>query len=94
MNLTSFVILVSMFHELKVDQSACLDAHNTKRALHGASPLTWDAGLAQDAQIWANHLADIGQMQHEPGIDEGENLFVSYNSQDVTASCDDAVAAW
>ena len=78
-----------------MDQRTCLEAHNTKRALHGASPLTWDAGLAQDAQKWANHLADIGHLQPASGTNQGENLYVSYKSNpDASATCEDAVETW
>lgn len=77
-----------------VDESACLEAHNAKRDLHSASPLTWDGNLASKAQAWANHLASIGSMQHDPNADEGENLFVSYSSEPHWSSCQDAVEEW
>ncbi|KAL9981253.1 hypothetical protein ACROYT_G009930 [Oculina patagonica] len=42
-----------------VDEDACLQAHNSKRALHQNTPaLVWDATLAQDAKDWADHLAE------------------------------------
>lgn len=77
-----------------VEASACLEAHNAKRALHSASPLTWDDDLASKAQAWADHLASSGSMQHDPNADEGENLFVSYSSEPHWSSCQDAVEAW
>lgn len=77
-----------------MDSSACLDAHNTKRALHSASPLTWDDDLARKAQHWANHLASIGSLQHDPNANAGENLYFSYSSAPQETSCQDAVDAW
>jgi uncharacterized protein YkwD len=35
-------------------QSAALSAHNSFRAQHGASPLSWSDDLASKAQQWAN----------------------------------------
>lgn len=77
-----------------MDQNACLRAHNAKRALHGASPLVWDAKLAQEAQAWANHLADIERMEHAQGTGEGENLYEIWISNKQDATCPDAVQAW
>ncbi|XP_078362792.1 Golgi-associated plant pathogenesis-related protein 1-like isoform X1 [Oculina patagonica] len=78
-----------------VNQNACLQAHNDKRALHaGTSGLTWDATLAQHAQDWANHLIDLGVMQHSEVAGEGENLYEAWSSSQIDASCADAVQAW
>ena len=55
--------------------------------------LEWDAGLAEDAQKWADHLAnDVGYMVHAQNTGEGENLFWSKGSH--IANCEDAVQAW
>lgn len=54
-----------------------LAVHNAERAAVGVAPLTWNDGLAQDAQGWANHLADIDTLQHagsDTNPSEGENL--------------------
>lgn len=54
-----------------------LAVHNTERAAVGVAPLTWSDSLAGDAQVWANHLADIDQLVHAGGDtnpNEGENL--------------------
>lgn len=75
-----------------VDPDACLQAHNAKRALHGAPALMWDDKLAQDAKNWADHLASIGYPVHAQNIDEGENLFSS--SSGFVSSCSDAVESW
>ncbi|XP_078362793.1 Golgi-associated plant pathogenesis-related protein 1-like isoform X2 [Oculina patagonica] len=77
-----------------VDQNACLRAHNAKRAQHGASPLVWDAGLAKEAQDWADHLADIERMEHAQGTGEGENLYEIWITNKQDATCPDAVQAW
>ncbi|KID86053.1 Allergen V5/Tpx-1-related protein [Metarhizium guizhouense ARSEF 977] len=46
-----------------------LAAHNFFRSQHGADPLTWDDGLANKAQKWAQGC----KFQHSNG-DSGENL--------------------
>ena len=76
-----------------VDTSACLDAHNRARASHKSGQLEWDAGLAEHAQKWADHLAnDVGHMVHAQNTGEGENLFWSKGSR--VANCEEAVKAW
>jgi uncharacterized protein YkwD len=49
-----------------------LDRHNVLRARHGAANLTWDAGLATTARIWARGC----KFAHNPaaGWNIGENL--------------------
>lgn len=79
----------------EVNQNDCLQAHNAKRALHaGTSPLVWDATLAQHAQAWANHLVDLGFMQHSEGTGEGENLYEIWSTSRTDATCAGAVQAW
>ena len=54
-----------------------LAVHNAERAAVGVAPLTWSDSLAQDAQAWADHLADIDTLQHagsDTNPNEGENL--------------------
>ena len=71
----------------------CLKAHNDRRALHGASPLIWDDTLAQQAQVWADHLAATAKMRHDPDLDEeGENL--AWFQGRLTADCTDALVGW
>lgn len=57
--------------------SAVLAVHNRERAEVGVPPLSWNPGLAADAQRWADHLAATGTFEHA-GSDEnptsGENL--------------------
>ncbi|PPQ89587.1 hypothetical protein CVT25_012332 [Psilocybe cyanescens] len=54
------------------DIQAYLAGHNTIRAQHGASPLTWSDSLAAKAQQWANNC----KFQHSGGSlgPFGENL--------------------
>lgn len=62
---------------LNGDQAKALKIHNDGRKTKGCPPLTWDAGLAQHAQQWANHLAKIDKLEHSTGDQrpgEGENL--------------------
>lgn len=40
-------------------QMTFLALHNTERAEHGASNLTWSNGLAMAAQSWANNCIDM-----------------------------------
>lgn len=46
-----------------------LDAHNAKRKLHCAPPLTWSDKLAAEAQAWANDCKNA-----HSGTADGENL--------------------
>lgn len=78
----------------KVDIKECLKAHNVKRRLHGARPLSWDSSLASKAQIWANHLAKINKMKHAPWTGAGENLYTARNTGGKVATCKEAVEAW
>ena len=56
-----------------------LESHNRERALAGVPALRWNAGLAERAQAWANHLASTGRFEHSPNIPgrplEGENIW-------------------
>ena len=48
-----------------------LAAHNAYRASLGLPPLRWSDQLAANAQQWAEHLAEIGQLEHSGS---GQNL--------------------
>ncbi|KAL9981251.1 hypothetical protein ACROYT_G009927 [Oculina patagonica] len=75
-----------------LDEDACLQAHNYHRALHqNTSYLIWDATLAQDAQDWADRLAQRG-LELAEGTGQGENLHWSWSTS--AASCDLAVQSW
>jgi hypothetical protein len=60
-----------------------LVAHNVRRKAwherHGETyvPLTWSTGLADDALSWATellHSCEVDGIEHESGVEEGENL--------------------
>ena len=81
------------FSQHEVDEDACLQAHNAKRALHQDTPaLVWDATLAEHAKAWADHLAATGKFDHDMNTAEGENLFKSTGSK--VSTCADAVESW
>jgi len=48
-----------------------LAAHNSYRASLGLPPLRWSNRLAASAQRWAEHLAEIGSLEHSGS---GQNL--------------------
>ncbi|WP_120716560.1 CAP domain-containing protein [Tsuneonella amylolytica] len=56
-----------------------LEAHNSERQKLGVAPLSWDDGLAREAQTWADHLSSSGQFEHSPNEAgkplQGENLW-------------------
>lgn len=81
-------------HLVKVNIHECLKAHNSKRALHGARPLTWDSSLAREAQVWALDLATRNIMEHAQSNDDGENLYQSFTTSSKPATCKEAVEAW
>ncbi|KAI0200932.1 CAP domain-containing protein [Astrocystis sublimbata] len=59
------------------DQQKALNAHNEKRKAKGLKPLAWDSKLAQNAEAYAKHLAQIGKLEHSSGDqrpNQGENL--------------------
>ncbi len=58
-------------------EEACIAAHNKARTRHNETEgLTWDSTLAEEAQDWANQLADLGGMTLQHGA-YGENLYAS-----------------
>ncbi|KAL3292250.1 plant PR-1 class of pathogen related protein [Colletotrichum asianum] len=66
---------------ITADQQNAVNLHNEARKLVGCSPLTWDAGLANDAQVYAKTLASIDKLQHDANRgNEGENLYYQYGS--------------
>ena len=53
----------------------------------------WDDTLVQHAQVWADHLAAIGKIRHDPDLnEEGENL--AWFQGHLTADCTDALVGW
>lgn len=81
-------------HAVKVNIRECLRAHNSKRAMHRARPLTWDRSLAEKAEEWAIQIANNDKMEHAPWSGAGENLYVAANSGGKLSTCKDAVKAW
>jgi len=56
---------------------AVLGVHNAARRDAGVPDLQWDTSLAEDAQAWADHLAETGRFEHSQARKgEGENLFM------------------
>lgn len=56
-----------------------LAAHNLERDRMKVPRLSWSQELARDAQQWAQHLAELGQMQHTTQTQRnstGENLWM------------------
>ena len=66
-----------------------LAAHNAARAEVGVAPLVWSDRLAAEAAPWAQHLIELGHMEHSaqsarPG--EGENLWMGAKDYFTTAT--------
>jgi len=57
-----------------------LSSHNVERSAVGVAPMRWNAKLADDAQLWADHLALTSTFEHSPeppkGQEVGENLWM------------------
>lgn len=51
-----------------------LDAHNKERASLGLPPLTWNVELAKGAADWAQHLAEVGRLEHSKPQDRGRRF--------------------
>ena len=65
-----------------LDIDSCLDVHNKARAEVGAKQLFWSPELANDAQKYAEELANKDSMVHsEENNGQGENLYYSYKSK-------------
>jgi uncharacterized protein YkwD len=70
------------------DVQEYLDYHNTVRAQHGASALTWNNTLAAAAQVWANKCV----FEHSGGTlgPYGENLAAGTGNYTI----DNAITSW
>jgi uncharacterized protein YkwD len=51
-----------------------LAAHNRERHLVGLPDLVWDKELAAGSKAWAEHLSPTGQLVHDYGHVEAENI--------------------
>ncbi|XP_035220944.1 uncharacterized protein LOC118193888 [Stegodyphus dumicola] len=58
----------------------CLRSHNRYRAQHGCPPLHLSAEVSAFSQEWADKLAREDRMYHSHNPKYGENLFVTYMS--------------
>ncbi|MEJ3658461.1 CAP domain-containing protein [Actinomycetes bacterium KLBMP 9759] len=73
-------------------QQDLLAKHNAARADVGVPALTWDAGLAADAQAWADQLGSQGgALVHAKNTGQGENL---YRNSDAGSNPSAAVDSW
>ncbi|XP_062410611.1 GLI pathogenesis-related 2 [Sardina pilchardus] len=70
-----------------------LEAHNTYRQRHGASPLTLNKELSRSAQKWAEYLLASNKMQHSQA-DYGENLYYTWSSAPKQLEGKEAVDNW
>lgn len=66
-----------------------LAPHNTNRARHNATALTWDTTVATSAQTWANKCI----WDHEGNTGYGENLYWT-SSQNIDTATAAATPAW
>lgn len=60
--------------DISDEQRAALTAHNDARAQKGVPGLAWDAGLAGEAQAYAEQLAGSRELKHS-GV-QGESFFL------------------
>jgi uncharacterized protein YkwD len=51
-----------------------LELHNRERAAVGSPPIVWSDRLAAESKAWAEHLSPTGQLVHDYGNVEGENI--------------------
>ena len=65
---------------LNHDQETALKIHNTARAGKHVAALQWDQNLANAATQYAQHLAQIGRLEHSQGSGQGENLYMISSS--------------
>jgi hypothetical protein len=69
---TALALALSACAHLDPNSTAeLLAANNVYRTNLGLPPLQWSAPLAANAQLWAVHLAETGQLQHSG---PGQNL--------------------
>ncbi|XP_046844509.1 uncharacterized protein LOC124438425 [Xenia sp. Carnegie-2017] len=73
----------------------CVSEHNKKRFIHNARPLVWSDKIAQSAQTWADHLAEIDSDIQDPGNKKyGENIFWTRPQLPEDELCKAAVDEW
>ncbi|KAJ3406633.1 Cuticle-degrading protease [Chytridiales sp. JEL 0842] len=94
---------------LSAEEASMYRLHNGVRRLFGIRKMQWDDGLARDAKLSANNIANSGQcnkLVHQnlcpnntptgscPGRSQGENLFWLGGNFRVQTSASDAFQAW
>ncbi|CAL8405594.1 unnamed protein product [Arctogadus glacialis] len=72
-------------------QKEFLTTHNTYRQMHQSPPLTMTKDLNESAQSWANHLLDIGHLEHSG---KGENTYCMFSSAPINLTGKEAVESW
>jgi uncharacterized protein YkwD len=72
-----------------------LDIHNNERDAVGSPLIKWSDSLAADAKSWAEHLAQLGKLEHATGTGQGENLSYRSDSRGPSAiSTADLLNGW
>ena len=75
----ALVMLPGMQSRMGNLETRLLHTHNEERAALALPALQWDAGLASDAQDYAQELADSGRFEHSANVPgeplQGENLW-------------------
>ncbi|XP_066910416.1 uncharacterized protein [Clytia hemisphaerica] len=103
---TGFLVLVCLLEgeiaaalsQAEIDE--CLQCHNEYRRRHeNTGDLAWSNEIQAYAQTWADYLATINRLQHDPEIysvqNVGENLFGGWGSHSVPAfSCQNSCDSW
>lgn len=78
------------------DRDRAMQIMNDARSELGFQPLVWDDNLAQQASGWAQHLADIGSMEHNhdpTDPPQGENLYAEMGTDGSTLG-EQGAQAW
>ena len=79
--------------EVVKDKESCVFGFNFIRSRHQVSNLTWDDGLAHQAEQWAIHMATNKQFVHSTFEDENGNRYgeVLYVDGGELKNCHDAI---
>ena len=74
---------------------SCVHEHNKKRLIHNAHALVWSDKLAESAQGWADHLAEIDDdVKDTTNKKFGENVFWTRPELPEDELCKAAVDEW
>ena len=71
--------------------------HNELRALHGSPAMELSEDLNTVAMEYAEHIASLGQMVHDPNLQSlghGENIYWAWASGGTEINYGNAVEAW